>query len=436
MNLKSLGVCTAIVVALGAAACTKSSPARPTDGSATGTTASVTDASTGITITTPTLASPADGAKFKYTDQPLTLTINNAAATGGTITYSFQVASDSGFGTVVFSKDGVAAGSGTTSLQIGQLAGNANYYWRARAVTNSTTGAYSKSRSFNVGPQVVLQAPTLVSPANGANANGSAPSFTVQNAARTGPAGPITYLFSLSTTSAFSSVLASNVVSEGSGGQTTATISTPLTANATYYWRVQALDTQNSIQGPFSTIWSFKYVPFDMHQALIFDNPPDVADWPQTANITSVNFTGDAFLVDFDKRDSPDRWPDQPFGEGSLEYTLGLCGNRNGTWMCSAVVQFWYGRDLAASTPPSYVGQNWFYDVRWGGLQGYQPQDGETVGLWVGAGNLRGQSFTRATCPGLCERSNVAFVQWHNSDQALFTFSLPNGRALSLTRRR
>jgi hypothetical protein len=102
--------------------------------------------------------------------------------------------------------------------------------------------------------------------------------------------------------------------------------------------------------------------------------------------------------------------------------------------MCSAVVQFWTGRDLAASTPPSYVGQNWFYDARWGGLQGYQPQDGETVGIWVGAGNLRGQSYTGATCPRVCERSNVAFVTWHNSDQALFTFGLPN-RTLALKRR-
>ena len=436
MNLKSMGVCTAVVVALGAAACTKSSPARPTDGSANGTTASVTDASTGITITTPTLASPVDGAKFKYTDQPLTLTINNAAATGGTITYSFQVASDSAFGTVVFSKDGVAAGSSTTSLQIGTLAGNANYYWRARAVSGGTTGAYSKSRSFNVGPQVQLQAPTPVSPSNGGNANGQQAQLTIQNAARTGPAGPITYTFQVSTSSSFSPVLGSATVAENSGGQTTASINVALTANATYFWRAQAVDSQNNIQGPFSTTWSFKYVPFDMHQAQIFDNPPDVADWPQTANITSVNFTVDAFLVDFDKRDSPDRWPDQPFGDGSLEYTLGICGNRGGTWMCSAVVQFWYGRDLAASTPPSYVGQNWFYDGRWGGLNGYQPQNGETVGIWVGAGNLRGQGFTRATCPGVCERSNVAFVQWHNDDQALFTFSLPNGRTLSLTRRR
>src|SRR5581483_2068207 len=363
----NLCVCTALVLAVGAAACTKSSPTRPTDAAsvADAATASVKDAATGITITSPTPVTPADGTKFKYTDQPLTLTINNAAATSGTITYSFQVASDSGFSNVVFSKDGVAAGSGTTSLKIDTLAGNKDYFWRARAVAGGATGPYSKARTFNVGPQIVIQPPTLVSPANGAQSGGSSPTFTIQNSSRTGPVGTMVYSFAISNSSAFASILASNVVAEGGGGQTTATVSANLTPNATYYWRVQAIDSTNNVQSQFSDVWSFKYVPFDMRQAQIFDNPPDVGSWPETAHITSVNFTVDAFLVDFDKRDSPDRWPDTPFGDGSLQYTLGLCGNRNGTWMCSAVVQFWYGRDLGASTPPSYVGQNWFYDARW-----------------------------------------------------------------------
>lgn len=435
MKLNTLSVCTALVLAIGAAACTKSSPTRPTDAAASGTSASVTDASTGITITTPTPVTPTDGQRFKYTDQPLTLTVNNAVATGGTVTYSFQVASDSAFGTVVYSKDGIAQGSGsTTSLKIDTLAGNKDYYWRARAVSGGASGAYSKGRTFNVGPQIVIQAPTLVSPANGANSSGSTPTLTVQNASRTGPVGTMVYVFAISDSASFGNVLGSNTVAEGGGGQTSAQVNVKYTANATYYWRVQALDSTNNVQGPFSAVWSFKYVPFDMRQAQIFDNPQDVGSWAETAKITSINFTGDAFLVDFDRRDSPDRWPDTPFGSGDLQYTLGMCGNRGGTWMCSAVVQFWYGRDLAASTPPSYVAQNWFYDARWGGLNGYQPQDGEMVGLWVGSGNLRGQSFTAASCPRICERSNVAFVPWHNSDQALYTFTLPGGRTLGVRR--
>ncbi len=433
MELKPLRVCTALVLAVGAAACTKSSPARPTDTASVAETASVRDAATGITLTTPSPVTPADGAKFKYADQPLTLTVNNAATTGGTITYSFQVASDSGFANVASEKDGVAAGSGTTNIKIDTLTGNKDYFWRARAVVGSALGPWSKTRTFNVGPQVVIQAPTQISPANGGNSNGQTPSLTVSNASHTGPVGNLVYRFELSDSSAFTNLIGVSTVPE-QGGQTTAQVSANLTANATYYWRVRVDDTTNGVSSPYSSVWSFKYVPFDMHQALIFDNPPDVASWAETAHITSVNFTVDAFLVDFDLRTGPNAWPEAPFGDGGIQYTLGLCGNRGGTWMCSAVVQFWTGRDLAASTPPSYVGQNWFYDGRWGGLQGYQPQDGETVGIWVGAGNLRSQSYTLASCPRVCERSNVAFVQWHNSDAALYTFSLPNGRTLGLRR--
>src|SRR6185437_2649344 len=48
--------------------------------------------------------------------------------------------------------------------------------------------------------------------------------------------------------------------------------------------------------------------------AVVWDNPPDLASWAQTATITSIQFTSDAFLVDFDKRTGPGRWPDVPFG--------------------------------------------------------------------------------------------------------------------------
>ena len=52
-------------------------------------------------------------------------------------------------------------------------------------------------------------------------------------------------------------------------------------------------------------------------------SPQDFANWAETAKITSVQFFPDSFWVDFDRRTGPDRWPDMPFGDGSLEYTLG-----------------------------------------------------------------------------------------------------------------
>ncbi len=442
MNLKCLSVCTGLVLALVISACDHSTTAPSTQSSAATTTSASTATSStssagggtittnGVTITTPTLVTPTDGMKFKYSDQPLTLTVKDAAATGsGQMTYTFQVASDAGFATLVSTKDGVVETSGQTSATIDILPGPNTYYWRARANSSGTAGMFSKGRSFSVGPQVVIQAPVPVSPSNGGQSSGTPPTFTVTNAARTGPAGAITYLFQIADSSAFTNILGSATVAEQSG-QTAASINVPLTTNGTYYWRAQAMDAASGATSPFSTVWSFKYVPFDMHQAIIMNSPTDLADWAQTANITSIVFTPDAFLVDFDKRDGPNRWPDTPFGAGSLEYTLGMCLDLNSQWYCSAVVQFWYGRDLAASTPPWNVATAWFYDpARWGPMAGHQPQDGEIVGVFVCAGNCRNN--TAGDNSYVKERSNVALIPWTNEADESFTFA--NGKILRAT---
>jgi hypothetical protein len=178
-------------------------------------------------------------------------------------------------------------------------------------------------------------------------------------------------------------------------------------------------------------------VPFDLHQAIIVNSPRDLADWPEGARITNVTFTGEAFHVDFDRRQGAGKWPEMtpPGWSGGIQYTLGMCVDNHDQWFCSAVVQFWDGRSLDDSTPPSYVGRNWFYDGRWAPILGYQPSDGETVGLWVGSGNLRdGAGFTAASCPRVCERSNVAMVTWQNSGFAEYTYSLAKTLGLTVKR--
>ena len=47
-----------------------------------------------------------------------------------------------------------------------------------------------------------------------------------------------------------------------------------------------------------------------MASAGIYNSPLDLASWCIGAKITSVQFTNNAFLVDFDRRDGPNRWPD------------------------------------------------------------------------------------------------------------------------------
>jgi hypothetical protein len=88
-----------------------------------------------------------------------------------------------------------------------------------------------------------------------------------------------------------------------------------------------------------------------------------------------------------------------------------MCRFVAGGWNCSGVVEFWYGRSLDDSAPPSRFWREWWYDgARWGPLATNPPQEGDMVGVFVGAGDLRGRKWTLADCPQICERSNVAFV--------------------------
>lgn len=418
MKLKSLSLWSALALSVATAACQKSSPARPTELAASSGSASVTDANTGITITSPQLTTPATNQQFKFADQPLTLTVKNAVQTGSApMTYTFEVATDAGFASKVYAKENVAEGAnGSTALQIDTLPGPLakSYFWRARATAGSVAGLFTTGRGFGVGPQVVIQAPVVASPTQGATL-GSNGTLAVTNAARTGPAGALLYRFEVSDSSTFGSLVFASTVDEQSG-QTSVSMTAKLTSGATYFWRVQVSDPANQVTSPYSSVSSFKYVPFDMAQATIVNSPRDLGSWPETAKITRVEFTSGPFLVDFDRRTGSNRWPDTPFGTGDLQYTLGLCGNIRGQWYCSAVVQFWYGRELEASGPSYGISYEWFYDpVRWGPMAGYQPDDGETVGVFVAAGNLRDGSYNLATCPRVCERSNVQFVQWYKN---------------------
>jgi hypothetical protein len=384
----------------------------------------VTDALSGVSLTAPTPSTPTDGQAFKYAEQPVTLVVKNAVTTGAAPTYTFQVAGDAAFGSLVFNQENIAQGAGaTTSVALSKLAGAKTYFWRARATSGTTVGLFSAARSFNVGPEVVLQAPVLASPGSGAAVSGTI-SLVTNNVQRSGPVTAITYRFDLSNTTAFSPALASAIIPEQQGASTSWSPNVTLGAG-TYYWRVQAFDNASGVSSPVSGVLAFSYQPFDLHQATMVSSPQDFANWNESAKITSVQFFPDSFWVDFDRRTGPGRWPDVPFGDGSLEYTLGMCINKDGHWYCSAVVQFWFERELSASGVPSHVNFEWFYDfARWGPMTGYQPQEGETVGLFVCAGDCRNNDAGDRSY--IKDRSNVAFVPWSNSGNGYFTFS--NGR--------
>jgi len=120
------------------------------------------------TLAAPTPRSPSGGQDVEL--RP-TLVVNNAAATGnvGTVTYRFEVSSDSTFPNdpaKTITQDGVAQGSGTTGWPVPRdLTQGVVYFWRARATNGTITTAFSAVESFKAGGGLcsIVLSPTSVS---------------------------------------------------------------------------------------------------------------------------------------------------------------------------------------------------------------------------------------------------------------------------------
>ena len=103
----------------------------------------------GVTISTPNLLEPGPGWQIRPRDQPVRLMIHNADTSGvRPLTYTFEIAADSGFSSIVFKRTGVPPGNVDTTLQLPDvLATGRTYWWRARAEDGANVGPYSWSVS-------------------------------------------------------------------------------------------------------------------------------------------------------------------------------------------------------------------------------------------------------------------------------------------------
>jgi len=107
---------------------------------------------------------------------------------------------------------------------------------------------------------VVLSAPTTVSPANGTTKIGW-PTFTVNDAVKSGPSGAISYKFDISTSPSFTTIAVTGTVPE-TPNQTSFTppASTTPPAQGTLYWRATAIDSTNNVTSPASASQNFVYL--------------------------------------------------------------------------------------------------------------------------------------------------------------------------------
>src|SRR5947209_4607950 len=213
MTRRIHSVLLSCVVCAIAAGCSKNSPTQPSA------TASVADGGEALTasIVAPRPLTPANNAQVRNADQPVTLVVQNAISTKAGVTYTFEVASDSGFSTNVQTKDSVAEATGQTSVRLDAFppATTAkDYWWHARATSGGTTGLFGAAYKFTIGPAITINLPVPIGPLTNSTTT-PRPAFRVANATRSGPAGTITYRFEVATSSAFTAIVASSTVSEG-----------------------------------------------------------------------------------------------------------------------------------------------------------------------------------------------------------------------------
>ncbi len=160
----------------------------------------------------------------------------SAGATG----YSIQISKNASFTSLLVNAKTTGPGY---SLGWITLAAGAQYWWRALATSSAGSSDWSGVYTFvTPGPP---PAPTLESPTNGTKLPGTAATL-VWNPSN----GATSYQLMVSTSSSFWSKVVDTVVS----GDTTFSAS-GLAANATYYWRVAAINSSGT--GPWSATRSF-----------------------------------------------------------------------------------------------------------------------------------------------------------------------------------
>ena len=231
--------CGLALVALGGCQTSKSStPTAPT----------VAGPIPGVNISAPALIEPAQGFKFKESEQPIRLVVQNASSNGvRPLTYTFEVSGDANFTSKLFSRSNVPPGDGRTSVQIDRLEIGRAYYWRAWAEDGANTGA-TATAGFEIYPKPAVTAPGPVAPINNELITTTTPTIRVNNAAFVGPVGHLAYEFQVATDQAFTKLVAAAIVNQGTG-QTTFNSST-LPYGTTAFWRARASD------GETSSAWS------------------------------------------------------------------------------------------------------------------------------------------------------------------------------------
>jgi len=356
-----------------------------------------------VSFTAPTASGPSNGSSYRFNQQPITLTINNAVRSGAAVaTYNVEVATNSSFATIVQTKDGIAEGAGsTTTVQISGLTGGATYFWRWRAVVDGVVGQPSQTLSFAVSARVILGVPDAEQPQANTEVYTATPTFTVRNGSRSGPIGSITYDFEVSTVSTFATTVA-KVSGIPEGNTRTSWTPTAQLPEASLFWRARSVDATNGEVSPYTNP-----VRFDRKEGIdltkvIYQLGPDMTTFEETAVITDA-YHSDGQLCIFHTRLG--LWPVTDFFDAGpiLEGNQEIFVNIGGQWYAGSAD--WYRPGQACKNVDEGIAADSF--VGKFPISTWRPQPGEVFGVM-------------ATTPARAypamktydERTNVKLIKW------------------------
>jgi hypothetical protein len=248
-----------------------------------------------VSVTTPAVLAPANGAQIPNLKQPVTLTVNDAFVTDSStaVLYVFEVATDAAFVSKVQSPT-APPGEGQTSVFLNALAPGQTYYWHVRATGGGTLGTFSPASTFAVGAAVTVAAPTVVAPFSGALPSGW-PTFVIADSQRSGPVAQVSYRFDVSTSSTFASTVLTATVPEANGQTSfTPSINTPVPVGTPLFWRATAIDTPDGVSSLPSATASF--TPQALTQQAILASQLGQTLWPgnQPAGTNGHAILGDS----------------------------------------------------------------------------------------------------------------------------------------------
>lgn len=213
----------------------------------------------GVDISLPRSLEPGAGTKIDDRSQPITLLIENPSSNSPRpFTLRLEIATDSGFTTLIFTRSGIVPGpNGRTSFVMpDRLSHGRTYYWRIRAEDGANSSNWSAAVTFEILTPIVIGTPTPRSPVGNLRLTSRQPMLVAGNGTSTGPHGALLYLFQLSTTQTFGDLTANAEAPQGSSGETTYAIPAALPYDGQFFWRVRITDGPNT--GAWSATESFR----------------------------------------------------------------------------------------------------------------------------------------------------------------------------------